>query len=45
MPARIVTIAQQQGGAGKTSLTAHLAAAFAGLGHRVALIDIDPQGS
>src|SRR4051812_26909849 len=42
---RIFTVAQQKGGAGKTTLVAHLAASWSGLGRRVALIDIDPQAS
>jgi chromosome partitioning protein len=41
----VITIAQQKGGAGKTTLAAHLALAWAGQGKRVALVDIDPQGS
>jgi chromosome partitioning protein len=41
----VITIAQQKGGAGKTTLAAHLAIAWAGQGRRVALVDIDPQGS
>lgn len=45
MPAKIVTIAQQKGGAGKTTIAAHLAIAFSQKGKRVAAIDIDPQGS
>jgi chromosome partitioning protein len=45
MAAHILTIAQQKGGAGKTTLVAHLAVAFASAGRRVAMIDIDPQGS
>ncbi len=45
MSARIVTIAQQKGGAGKTTLAAHLAVAYATAGQRVAMIDIDPQAS
>jgi chromosome partitioning protein len=40
----VFTVAQQKGGAGKTTLAAHLAAAFAA-GQRVALLDIDPQKS
>lgn len=45
MAGRVITIAQQKGGAGKTTLAAHLAIAWAGAGHKVALVDIDPQGS
>jgi chromosome partitioning protein len=45
MPAKIITIAQQKGGAGKTTLAAHLALAWAAAGSRVAVIDIDPQAS
>jgi chromosome partitioning protein len=44
--ARIITIAQQKGGAGKTTMAAHLAVAWAASGRRnVAIIDTDPQGS
>lgn len=42
---KVITIAQQKGGAGKTTVTAHLAVAFAQRGKRVAIIDIDPQAS
>lgn len=45
MPAKVLTIAQQKGGAGKTTLAAHLAVAFSRAGRRVALVDIDPQAS
>jgi chromosome partitioning protein len=44
--AKIITVAQQKGGAGKTTMTAHLAVAWAASGkRRVAVVDIDPQGS
>lgn len=45
MVAQIVTIAQQKGGAGKTTTAAHLAVAWAQYGLNVAILDIDPQGS
>jgi chromosome partitioning protein len=41
----IITFAQQKGGAGKTTVLAHLAAAWAAQGRRVALVDLDPQKS
>lgn len=43
--ARVLTVAQQKGGAGKTTLAAHLAIALVQAGRRVATLDIDPQGS
>jgi len=42
---KVITVAQQKGGAGKTTLVAQLAVALAARGRRVALVDIDPQGS
>lgn len=45
MAGRIITIAQQKGGAGKTTLAIHLAVAWSLAGQRVAVVDIDPQGS
>ncbi len=45
MAGKVLTLAQQKGGAGKTTLAAQLAVAFAAAGHGVALVDIDPQGS
>lgn len=41
----VITIAQQKGGSGKTTLTANLAVAFLKAGQRVAILDTDPQGS
>ncbi len=43
--AHVLTIAQQKGGSGKTTLAANLAVALARAGHRVAVLDTDPQGS
>lgn len=45
MAGSVITIAQQKGGAGKTTLAAHLAVALAQSGRSVAVMDIDPQGS
>ena len=41
----VITLAQQKGGAGKTSLAANLAIAWHLMGRDVATLDIDPQGS
>jgi len=45
MVGKVFTIAQQKGGAGKSTLAAHLAVAWSLKRKSVALIDIDPQGS
>jgi len=45
MVGKVVTVAQQKGGAGKTTLAVHLAAYWAQSGRNVAAVDIDPQGS
>ena len=41
----VIAIAQRKGGAGKSTVAANLATALAESGHRVGLLDIDPQRS
>src|SRR5262249_60953048 len=41
----VITLASRKGGAGKSTLTAHLAGCAQGAGHRCLIIDADPQGS
>ncbi len=45
MMGKVITVAQQKGGAGKTTLAAHLGVAAQEAGQRSALVDVDPQGS
>lgn len=41
---RLVTLLNEKGGVGKTTLATHISAGLAIKGHRVVLVDADPQG-
>lgn len=45
MAAKILAVAQQKGGAGKTTIAVQLGVWWASKGRKVTLLDVDPQGS
>jgi chromosome partitioning protein len=42
---RVIAVANQKGGVGKSTTTVSLGAALAEAGHRVLVVDLDPQGN